>query len=266
MCQRAAYPFPRHALKCLDDETYNAINTAAVCVYPSRVADAASTLSGIDKGKTIEIAAGMYDCQLQRNVPCINATISRIFYTVATGFPSGQYKLESRLIEIKNAIDDGATEIDIVLDRSLVLTGKWRQLYDELASMRNACGKRAHMKSILAIGECGSTANVYKASLVAMMAGTDFIKTSTGKESVNAILSIGLLMIHAIKFFCGKTGKKIGLKPAGGVKTLDDAIAWLKLIKNTLGDEWIHKDLFRFGASGLLDDIENQILAFVNEY
>lgn len=183
--------------------------------------------------------------------------------SVATGFPSGQYKLESRLIEIQNAIDAGATEIDIVLDRSLVLTGKWTELYDEVLAMRKVCGKRAHMKTILAVGECGSVSNVYKASLVAMMAGSDFIKTSTGKETVNAILSIGLLMIRAIQFFREKTGRKIGLKPAGGVKTLADAIAWMKLIKNTLGDEWLQKDLFRFGASGLLDDIENKICEYV---
>lgn len=182
---------------------------------------------------------------------------------MATGFPSGQYKLESRLVEIQNAIDDGATEIDIVLDRSLVLTGKWQELYNEVVAMRKVCGKRAHMKTILAIGECGSAENVYKASMVAMMAGSDFIKTSTGKEGVNAILSIGLLMIRAITVFHQKTGRKIGLKPAGGVRTLADAIAWLKLLKNTLGDEWIQKDLFRFGASGLLDDIEKKISDYV---
>lgn len=179
--------------------------------------------------------------------------------TVATGFPSGQYLLESRLIEIENAIEMGATEIDIVLDRSLVLTGKWQELYDELVSMRNACGKSVHMKAILAIGECGSMSNVYKASLVSMMAGADFIKTSTGKEGVNAILSVGLLMIRAIQHFREKTGKKIGLKPAGGVRTLQDAILWMTMIKNTLGDEWLHRDLFRFGASGLLDDIEEKV-------
>jgi len=242
MCLRAAYPFPRHTLKFLDDEAYDSINTAAVCVYPSRVADAANALKGIDKGQRIQIAA------------------------VATGFPSGQFKLESRLIEIKNAIDDGATEIDVVIDRSLVLTDRWQQLYDELVSMRTVCAERAHMKTILAIGECGSVENVYKASLVAMMAGSDFIKTSTGKEAVNAIPPIGLLMIRAIREFRQKTGKKIGLKPAGGVKTVDDAIKWMTMVKNTLGDEWLQSDLFRFGASGLLDDIEKEIFTFVKQF
>lgn len=167
------------------------------------------------------------------------------------------------MAEIKNAIDDGATEIDIVLDRSLVLKGEWLELYNDVVAMRQVCGERVHMKTILAIGECGSVSNVYKASLVAMMAGSDFIKTSTGKEAVNAILSIGLLMIRAIQFFYEKTNRKVGLKPAGGVKTLADAVAWMKLVKNTLGDEWLNKDLFRFGASGLLDDIENKIYDYV---
>lgn len=174
--------------------------------------------------------------------------------------------MESRLIEIKNAIDAGATEIDVVIDRSLVLTGKWQQLYDELVSMRTVCGERAHLKTILAIGECGSLDNVYKASLIAMMAGSDFIKTSTGKEAVNAILPIGLLMIRSIQEFRQKTGKKIGLKPAGGVKTVDDAIKWMTMVKNTLGDEWLQSDLFRFGASGLLDNIEKEVYAFVKKF
>lgn len=167
------------------------------------------------------------------------------------------------MIEIKNAIDAGATEIDVVIDRSLVLTGQWEILYNELVSMRNVCGEKAHMKTILAIGECGSAENVYDASMVAMMAGSDFIKTSTGKETVNAIPSIGLLMIRAIQEFGKRTGRAIGLKPAGGVKTVDDAIKWMTMIKSTLGDEWLQSRLFRFGASGLLDDIEKEIYAFV---
>jgi deoxyribose-phosphate aldolase len=134
-------------------------------------------------------------------------------------------------------------------------------LYEEVVAMRNACGNRAHLKAILGIGECGTMENVYKASMVCMMAGADFIKTSTGKESVNANLPVGLLMIRAIQEFKRLTGKTIGLKPAGGVRTVDDAIQWLTLMKETLGDEYLQPNLFRFGASGLLDDIEKTVLS-----
>lgn len=178
---------------------------------------------------------------------------------VATGFPSGQYPLKTRLQEISHAIADGATEIDIVIDRGLVLCGEWEKLYDEIVEMRNACGDTVHMKTILGVGECGSMENVYKASMVAMMAGADFIKTSTGKESVNATLPIGLVMIRAIQHFYRLTQRKIGFKPAGGVRTVKEAIAWMTLIKSTLGDEWLQPTLFRFGASGLLDDIEKVV-------
>lgn len=179
---------------------------------------------------------------------------------VATGFPTGLYPLETRLKEITFAIDNGATEIDIVIDRSLVLTHQWKDLYEEIVAMRAACGDRAHLKTILGIGECGTMQNVYKASMIAMMAGADFIKTSTGKESVNATLPVGLCMIRAIQEFHRLTGKTIGLKPAGGVRTVDDAIKWLTLIKETLGDDYLNPELFRFGASGLLDDIEKIVL------
>lgn len=179
--------------------------------------------------------------------------------TVATGFPTGLYPLQSRLDEITYAIDNGATEIDIVIDRSLVLTHQWQKLYEEVAEMRSVCGNRAHLKTILGIGECGTMLNVYKASMICMMAGADFIKTSTGKESVNANLQVGLCMIRAIQEFKRRTGKKIGLKPAGGVRVVQDAIQWLILIKETLGDEYLQPHLFRFGASGLLDDIEKVI-------
>lgn len=178
---------------------------------------------------------------------------------MATGFPTGQYPLSSRLQEIHFAIEQGATEIDIVIDRSLVLCGKWQQLYDEIVEMRKSCGNMVHMKTILAIGELGTFENVYKASMVAMFAGADFIKTSTGKESVNATLPVGLVMIRAIQDFHRQTKRKIGFKPAGGVRTVQEAIAWMTLIKSTLGDEWLQPNLFRFGASGLLDDIEKRI-------
>lgn len=169
--------------------------------------------------------------------------------------------MKSRLEEIIYAIEQGATEIDIVVDRSLVLRGEWQQLYDEIHQMRLACGEKVHMKTILAVGECGTFENIYKASMVAMMAGSDFIKTSTGKESVNATLPVGLVMIRAIKDFYNQTNRKIGFKPAGGVRTVDEAIAWMTLIKSTLGDEWLQPSLFRFGASGLLDDTEQIVKA-----
>lgn len=164
--------------------------------------------------------------------------------------------MQSRLAEITYAIENGATEIDIVIDRSLALTHQWKKLYEEVVEMRKACGNRAHLKAILGIGECGTMENVYKASMVCMMAGADFIKTSTGKEAVNANLPVGLCMIRAIQEFNRLTGKKIGLKPAGGVRTVDDSIQWLIMVKETLGMEYLDPHLFRFGASGLLDDIE----------
>lgn len=142
---------------------------------------------------------------------------------MATGFPSGSYPLSTRIQEIRFAIEQGATEIDIVIDRGLVLRAEWQKLYDEIVEMRKTCGETVHMKTILAVGECGTMENVYKASMVAMLAGADFIKTSTGKESVNATLPIGLVMIHAIQDFYKLTKRKIGFKPAGGVRTVCDA-------------------------------------------
>jgi len=231
LCYKAATPLP---LNCHNGvtEDYEKFTTAAVCVYPSRVADAAEALKSMNLPVLIQIAA------------------------VATGFPTGQYSLETRLKEITFAVDSGATEIDVVIDRSLVLTGKWDLLFDELRQMREACGE-THMKVILAIGELGTMTNVYKAAMVSMHAGCDFIKTSTGKEGVNATLAVGLVMCRAIAAFQQQTGKKIGLKPAGGIRTSQDAINWLILVKTQLGDEWLTPELFRIGASGLLGDIEN---------
>lgn len=231
LCFRAAYPFPE---RLAGPKLFGKIHTAAVCVYPSRVADARQSLKALGREGDIQIAA------------------------VATGFPSGQYPLNSRLQEIAYAIEQGATEIDIVVDRSLVLTNKWEELYSEIVQMRHACGDKVHLKTILGIGECGTMVNVYKASMVAMMAGSDFIKTSTGKEAVNATLPVGLVMIRAIQEFHRLTGKKIGLKPAGGVRTVKDSVAWMVMIEETLGSEWLTPELFRFGASGLLDDVEKQ--------
>ncbi|XP_058450576.1 deoxyribose-phosphate aldolase [Malaya genurostris] len=238
LCFRAAYPLSE---RTVNPNLYESIHTAAVCVYPSRVADAHESLKALGKLDKIQIAA------------------------VATGFPSGQYPLHTRLLEIQYAIEQGATEIDIVVDRGLVLQNDWEKLYNEIVQMRQACGSKAHLKTILGIGECGTMVNVYKASMVAMMAGSDFIKTSTGKEAVNATLVVGLVMIRAIQEFYRITGKKIGLKPAGGVRTVKDAVAWMIMIQETLGNAWLEPELFRFGASGLLDDVEKQYYTLLSK-
>ena len=177
---------------------------------------------------------------------------------VSTGFPAGLSPFAQRLQEIEASVAAGATEIDIVISRRHVLTGDWAALYDETARMRAACGD-AHMKAILATGELGPLKNVMKASLVAMMAGADFIKTSTGKEAVNATLPVSLTMMRAIRAYEGMSGFKVGYKPAGGVSKAKDAVTYLALLKDELGDRWLRPDLFRFGASSLLGDIERQL-------
>ncbi|KRT85280.1 hypothetical protein AMK59_1427, partial [Oryctes borbonicus] len=182
--------------------------------------------------------------------------------SVATGFPCGQTPLFTRLEEIKFAVKEGASEIDIVIDRSLVLTGQWEILYDEIKEMKEACGK-AHLKAILAAGELTNLSNVYKASLIAMMAGADFIKTSTGKESINATIPIGIVMARAIVDYYNNTTVRVGLKPAGGIRTSKDAIDWFVMVKEILGNEWLTPKLFRFGASGLLGDIEYRLYKIV---
>uniref|UniRef100_A0A336LPR2 deoxyribose-phosphate aldolase n=1 Tax=Culicoides sonorensis TaxID=179676 RepID=A0A336LPR2_CULSO len=236
LCYRAVNPLSDSIFDKFNIEKafQEQIHTAAICVYPNRVRDAFESLDEMNMINKVKIAS------------------------VATGFPSGSYPLNSRLDEIKYAIEQGANEIDIVVDRSLVLTGKWNQLYEEIVAMRNTCGTKAHLKTILGIGECGNFQNIYRASMIAMFAGSDFIKTSTGKEAVNATLPVGLVMIRAIQDFYEITGRKIGLKPAGGVRKVDDAVKWMVMIKKTLGNEWLTSKLFRFGASGLLDDIEKQ--------
>ncbi|WP_299836708.1 deoxyribose-phosphate aldolase [uncultured Jannaschia sp.] len=177
---------------------------------------------------------------------------------VSTGFPAGLSPFAQRLQEIEASVAAGATEIDIVISRRHVLTGDWAALYDETARMRAACGD-AHMKAILATGELGPLKNVMKASFVAMMAGADFIKTSTGKESVNATLPVSLTMMRAIRGYEAMSGFKVGYKPAGGVSKAKDAVTYLALLKDELGDRWLRPDLFRFGASSLLGDIERQL-------
>ncbi|CAH1104809.1 unnamed protein product [Psylliodes chrysocephalus] len=241
LCFKAAKPVSEDLLQTLgfDYSEKSPIHTAAVCVYPSRVEDAVKALKNMGMLGKVNVAS------------------------VATGFPSGQTPLKTRLEEIKFAVEKGAKEIDIVINRDLVLTGKWEKLYQEIQVMKEACGSEAHLKAILATGELGTLDNVYKASLVAMMAGSDFIKTSTGKESVNATLPVGLVMSRAIKDYHEKMGYKVGLKPAGGVRTSKDALEWLVLMKETLGNDWLTPELFRFGASGLLGDLESSLYQYV---
>ncbi len=206
------------------------LRVAALCVYHSRIHDARRALRGSD----IPIAA------------------------VSAGFPSGQTSFRARLLEIEEAVEAGAAEIDIVISRAHVLTGDWAALYDEVAAFRERCGD-AHLKAILATGELGTLNNVARASLVCMMAGADFIKTSTGKEAVNATLPVGLVMARAIREFRARTGQVVGFKPAGGIRTVKQALAWQVLMREELGVEWLTAARFRFGASGLLTDIERQL-------
>jgi deoxyribose-phosphate aldolase len=229
LCAKAKQPLRPDMLEKLGlgDER---ITVGAVCVYPNRVADAVHAL----KGSGIPVAS------------------------VATGFPAGQTPLTQRIQEIEQAVEAGAKEIDVVIARNYVLTGDWQAMYAELQQFRKACGD-AHMKTILATGDLGTLKQVYQASLVAMMAGTDFIKTSTGKESTNATLEVSLVMIRALRDYLERFGYKIGFKPAGGISSAKQAMAWQSLMKEELGDEWLKNDLFRFGASSLLTDIERQL-------
>lgn len=231
LCSKAACPVSISVMESLCLEL-GQLTTGAVCVYPARVENACQGLQIVSA-----------------NIPVAS---------VATGFPAGQTSLETRLAEIKYAVQNGAKEIDIVINRELALAQKWKEVYDELKEMREACGD-AHMKSILAVGELSNLTNVYKASLVAMMAGSDFIKTSTGKESINATLPIGLVMCRAIRAYKQRTGHKVGFKPAGGIRVSKDVIQWMILMKEELGDEYLDPHLFRIGASGLLNDIERNL-------
>ena len=206
---------------------------AAACVYPTMVAPAVKAL----EGSGIPVAS------------------------VATGFPAGLAPLPMRLAEIRYATGEGAREIDIVITRHQVLRQEWNALYDELRAMREACGE-AHMKAILATGDLATLRNVYKASLVAMMAGADFIKTSTGKEEVNATLPVSLIMLRALREYQDETGARVGFKAAGGLRSAKDALTWLSLMKEEVGEAWLLPDLFRIGASTLLGDIERQIEHF----
>jgi len=230
LCAKARQPVRQDMLATLgfgDQE----IHVGAICVYPSRIKDAVAAL----QGTKIPVAS------------------------VAAGFPAGQTPMPQRIAEIEQAIEAGATEIDIVISRSQVLTGNWTALYEEIKQFRHTCGQAAHMKTILATGDLGTLKQVYQASLVAMMAGSDFIKTSTGKESVNATLEFGLVMLRAIRAYYQRTGHKVGFKPAGGINQARQTLIWQALMKEELGVEWMMPDLFRIGASGLLTDLERQL-------
>jgi len=233
LCAKARRPVRADLLAAMDAEQLP-VRVAAVCVYHAFVETALEAL----EGSGIPVAA------------------------VSTGFPAGLSPFEQRIGEIRASVAAGAEEIDVVVTRAHVLTENWRALYDEVRAMREACGD-AHIKTILATGELGTLRNVARASLVCMMAGADFIKTSTGKESVNATLPVGLVMVRAIRDYRERTGQVVGLKPAGGIRTAKDALDWLALIKDELGDRWLRPDLFRFGASALLTDIERQLEHFV---
>lgn len=227
LCAKARQPVAPALLKALGMPP---ITVGAVCVYHEMIAPAKAALAGTN----IPIAA------------------------VSTGFPAGLSPLELRIREIEMSVAAGASEIDIVISRRHVLSGDWQALYDEMRAFREACGE-AHIKAILATGELGTLRNVARASLVCMMAGADFIKTSTGKENVNATLPVTLVMLRAIRDFHDLTGIRVGYKPAGGISKAKDALTYLAMIKEELGDRWLRPDLFRFGASSLLGDIERQL-------
>lgn len=233
LCAKAKSPVRMDLLKAMEMEEAN-IQVGAVCVYHNLITEAKAALIG----SPIPIAA------------------------VSTGFPAGQIDLADKLRQIEKSVAAGAKEIDIVISRGLVIQSKWKELYDEVAACRKACGD-AHLKTILATGEIPTYTKVAKASWVSMMAGADFIKTSTGKESVNATIPVSLVMIRAIRAYHELTGFKVGFKPAGGIRKAKQALSWLILIKEELGNDWLTPHLFRFGASSLLGDIERQLEHFV---
>jgi deoxyribose-phosphate aldolase len=210
------------------------IQVGAVCVYHALVPTAVEALAGT----SIPVAA------------------------VSAGFPAGLSPVEQRIDEIRASVAAGAREIDIVITRAHVLTGNWQALYDEVRAFRAACGE-AHMKAILATGELATLNNVARASVIAMQAGADFIKTSTGKEGVNATLSFALVMARMIREYSEQTGYAVGFKPAGGIRTAKNVLEYMYLMKDELGDRWLRRDLFRIGASALLTDIERQLEHFV---
>jgi deoxyribose-phosphate aldolase len=229
LCQKAMRPVRRDVLEGLGVADLG-LTVAAVCVYHNMIGTAVQEL----EGSGIPVAA------------------------VSTGFPAGQISMPLKVAQIRESVKAGAGEIDIVISRAKVLTGDWQGIYDEVKAYRQACGE-AHIKAILATGELGTLTNVARASWVCMQAGSDFIKTSTGKESVNATLPYSLVMVRAIRDYHRLTGYKVGYKPAGGISKAKEALAYLVLMKEELGRDWLEPHLFRFGASSLLGDIERQL-------
>ncbi|MBI1850420.1 MAG: deoxyribose-phosphate aldolase [Planctomycetes bacterium] len=221
LCQKAMHPLVGDA---------SIPSVAAICVYPNLVAVAKKTL----EGSGVKVAA------------------------VATSFPSGQLPLALKITEVERVVADGADEVDMVIDRGAFLAGDYAKVYDEIAQVKEACGD-AHLKVILETGELETYDNVRRASRIAMLAGADFIKTSTGKVTPAATLPVALVMLEAVRDFLHENGRAIGVKVAGGIRTAKDSLAYLVLVKETLGDEWLTADRFRFGASTLLNDVLMQL-------
>jgi deoxyribose-phosphate aldolase len=230
LCAKARQPVQPALMKQLGlPDDFN-LTVGAVCVYHAFVETAVQAL----EGSGIHVAA------------------------VSTGFPAGLSPLAERVGEIRRSVEAGADEIDVVITRGHVFGAKWQALYDEVATFKEACG-RAHLKVILGTGDLLTMRNVAKASAVSMMAGADFIKTSTGKETVNATLPVGIVMVRQIREYAERTGMAVGFKPAGGIRTAKQSMEWLALMKEELGRAWLEPHMFRFGASGMLADIERQL-------
>ena len=229
LCAKARNPLQRHIVEGLNIQDLH-LTVGAVCVYHAFVETAVKAL----EGSGIPVAA------------------------VSAGFPAGLSPLAERVAEIHRSVEAGAQEIDIVITRAHVFNGEWQALYDEIAAFRQAAGT-AHLKTILGTGDLMTLRNVARASWVAMMAGADFIKTSTGKEAVNATLPVSITMVRCIREYAERTGMAVGFKPAGGIRTAKQALDWLAMMKDELGRPWLEPSLFRFGASGMLGDIERQL-------
>ena len=229
LCAKARQPIQQDLVQKLGIEDLG-VKVGAVCVYHSFIETALNAL----EGSGVHVAA------------------------VSTGFPAGLSPLAERVAEIRRSVEAGAHEIDVVITRAHVFGGRWQALYDEVAAFRQACGG-AHMKVILGTGDLLTLRNVARASFVAMMAGADFIKTSTGKEPTNATLPVSLVMVRAIREYAQQTGMAVGFKPAGGIRTAKQSIDWLAMMKEELGLSWMRAELFRFGVSSLLGDIERQL-------
>ncbi|HEY1262394.1 MAG TPA: deoxyribose-phosphate aldolase [Terriglobales bacterium] len=229
LCAKGRQPLQQELVERLGIQKLG-IQVAAICVYHTFVETALQAL----EGSQVRVAA------------------------VSTGFPAGLSPLAERVAEIRRSVEAGAQEIDVVITRAHVFGGRWQALYDEIAAFKQACGP-VHMKVILGTGDLLTLRNVARASVVAMMAGADFIKTSTGKEPTNATLPVGFVMARAIREYAQQTGMAVGFKPAGGIRTAKQSLDWLALMKEELGLSWMHAEFFRLGASGLLADIERQL-------